>query len=567
MTSTPKGPIDYPIGGLTPDQFEALVFLLAREEFPEVVRVRVRDHGLDARRPDPSGATLRGWQAKRFADKINWTQCEESMRRAAAFWRPPRVTFAFPKVLSAKEQAKFRTHLIEKFPRVHIDWWDGDELQARIRDTEGGRRAVAWLFDNLEETEEKMRRALAVGGELADAHQAAKRVAEVQNYVDRDPHLRYTIVSADEDAPHTPPAAGTIISFEAKFGLKRVRFDGTERYPGAAADAGIEGRLLFSDDEDGRRAREALDQATQSGDSVTIHSGVQAGFDRVPVGLRGLLPEGSTGGTIELQPALATVPTPQVEPSTISVLVRSGTAELGVVLTPVEPPPGQTGLLIGSAGGFELRLEFHGEPGEGKIAMSWRWQRGEGNALEQLLAAQLLLSAHQGEPVEIYDPGFDRVVVSSVIDEPDGLAARIEELGQMVAYLGFVNEVEAWVGAPLYPPASPTDEDAKVLAELIGRVRNPKVEGTWDRLELTMANRPEHEVFVLALVRPIYAPLFGETRYVGGELLAVPEARLDPNSADAKVGETIAVIPGEDDSVSVVFERPADAPEDALRLR
>ncbi len=224
MAVTPKGPTEYPLGGLTPDQFEALVFLLARDEFPEVVRIRAKDRGLDARRPDPSGATLRGWQAKRFTGDIKWDQCEESVRRALAFWRPPRLTFAFPKVLSAKEQDDFRTRLIEKFPHLNLDWWDDEELQARMRDTEGGRRAAAWLFDNLEETEERMRRAIAVGGELADAHQAAERVAEVQSFVDRDPHLRYTIVSADVDAPPTPPAAETIISFEAQFGSKRVRF-------------------------------------------------------------------------------------------------------------------------------------------------------------------------------------------------------------------------------------------------------------------------------------------------------------------------------------------------------
>src|SRR5271156_3644227 len=48
------------------DQFEALVFLLARTTDEGVVPVRAKDHGLDARLPDPQGRTLRGWQAKRF---------------------------------------------------------------------------------------------------------------------------------------------------------------------------------------------------------------------------------------------------------------------------------------------------------------------------------------------------------------------------------------------------------------------------------------------------------------------------------------------------------------------
>jgi hypothetical protein len=131
---TPKGPIDHPLGSLTPDQFEALVYLLARDEFPGAVRIRAKDHGLDARTLDAGGATLRGWQAKRFTAAINWGQCQESMRRAVAFWRPLRVTFAFPKILSGNEQKNFRGRLIEEFPRIQIDWWGLEELQTRIRD-------------------------------------------------------------------------------------------------------------------------------------------------------------------------------------------------------------------------------------------------------------------------------------------------------------------------------------------------------------------------------------------------------------------------------------------------
>jgi hypothetical protein len=564
VSSTAKGPTEHPLGDLTPDQFEALVFLLARDEFPEVVRVRAKDRGLDARRPDGAGGTLRGWQAKRFTGGIKWPQCQESVERAVAFWRPPRITFAFPKLLSAKEQEDFRSNLIEQFPGVRLDWWDRDELQARMRDTEGGRRAVAWLFDNLEAGEEKMRRALAVGGELADARQAAERVAEIQDYVDRDPHLQYTIVSADKNAPETKPAAETIISLEAEFGSKQIRFDGSERYPGAAVDAGLSGRLIFSDDEEGRSAREAVDMAAGTGEPVTITSGLAGSFDRVPIGLRGLLPEGPTEGTVEILPAEAPDRGDLAAPETMSLLVRSAETELGIVLTAVEPPAGQTGLLVGSVGGLELRLNFHGQPGDGEIGMGWRWTPGEGSAREQLLAARLMLAAHRQQPVELFDPGLDRVVVSALMDELDDQGQAATEIEGETAYLGFVAEVEAWIGKPLYPSAIPSDADAKVLGELIGRIRNPRVEGTWKRVELTITSPPEHERFRVAVVRPIFAPLFGQVHYAGGELVAMPEAKLDPESADAKVGDTVAIVPGADDSVSVVFESPLDAPEAAL---
>ena len=281
--------------------------------------------------------------------------------------------------------------------------------------------------------------------------------------LNRDPHLRYTIVSADKNAPHTPPAAGTIISLEAEFGSKQVRFDASERYPGAAADAGLTGRLIFSDDEVGRRARLAIDTAAETGEAVRITSGLASRFDRVPIGLRGLLPEGPTAGIFEIHPAGDLKPPERPPPGTMSLLVRAGETELGVVLTSVDPPAGQTGLLVGSVGGLELRLNFHGQPGDGQIGMGWRWTTGEGSALEQLLAAQLVLAAHRLQPVELFDPGLDRIVVSAVMDELDDLDQRVAEIEEAIAYLGFAVEVETWTGKPLYPPAIPSDADAKVL--------------------------------------------------------------------------------------------------------
>lgn len=123
--------------------------------------------GLDARLPGPLERTRRGWEAKRYTSQINWGQCRESVRRALAFWRPPRITFCFPRDLSAAEQESFRSDLAGHFPEVRLDFWSGSELQRLIRDTDEGRRAAAWLFANPQADREAMLRAMAVGGELA----------------------------------------------------------------------------------------------------------------------------------------------------------------------------------------------------------------------------------------------------------------------------------------------------------------------------------------------------------------------------------------------------------------
>src|SRR5207248_221455 len=119
---------------LIPEQLEALVFLLARAEDPAVVPVRNKDFGLDERLPDHRGRTLRGWQAKRFRGAIQWAKCRESVERALAFWRPPRITFCFARDLSAQEQRKFQTELAGHYPEVRLDFWGASEMQRRLRD-------------------------------------------------------------------------------------------------------------------------------------------------------------------------------------------------------------------------------------------------------------------------------------------------------------------------------------------------------------------------------------------------------------------------------------------------
>jgi hypothetical protein len=250
--ATPRGPASYPLTELTPDQFEVLAFLLAREEFPGTVHIRQNDYGLDARLPDPDGKTIRGWQAKRFTGAIAWSQCQDSVRRAIAFWRPVRITFVFPKILSGGEQQQFRQQLIERFPLATLDGWDASEVQARMRDTPGGQRAADWLFSNPEADKEALRRALAVGGELSTAAPAAERIAEVQQFMGRDPHLQFVTIASDEGTPQPAPTDQTIPSMEATIAGRRIRFDASERYPGAAQDAGLGGRCSSAQTRKGR---------------------------------------------------------------------------------------------------------------------------------------------------------------------------------------------------------------------------------------------------------------------------------------------------------------------------
>lgn len=567
VSATPKGPIDYDLTRLSWPHFEALTFLLARAEFPDVVHIRQNDFGLDARLPVANGATARGWQAKRFTEKIHWGQCQDSLRRALAFWRPLHVTFAFPKVLSGKEQQEFQTFLIDEFPRVRVDWWDASEIQVRMRESEGGRRAAVWLFDHPEADKNALHRALAVSGELSDAAHAAERVAEVQKFMSRDPHLVYTTVAAERDGPVAPHAPETIISMEAEVDGIRVRFDASERYPGAADDAGLGGRLIFSDDEDGRRARAAFEQAAWSGGTVEISSGMHADFGPVPVGLRGLMPEEPVSGPFQISFIEGEPTSP---PPIIPLLLRAGDAEIGIALAPADPPAGWDRAAAGSAGGLEIVWAMRAADTAIESSFSWHWRPGEGTATEQLLAAEAVLAAHGGAEIQLVNPTDGRVVVKATMDPPEDADTAIRELEGVRQFLGYVADVEHALGVPLEPPAQPTDEDLDVLSVLVGRLRKPSRDGTLKSVEFVLSQPPPFGggPFVVVLEQPLYGRLFGAERYLGLERVHLPEGRIENYRGDEKAGDTVTVVPAEPPgNVQIHYLAPIDAPERATADR
>ena len=563
MDPAPQGPVEYRLGEMPDERFESLVFLLARSQYPDVVPVRVKDHGLDARLPDPKGRTLRGWQAKRHKD-INWNECQGSVRRAMAFWRAPRITFCFPNDLSARDQENFRLKLIDCFPHVRLDFWSGAELQRLIRDTPDGKRAAQWLFGNPDADRDAMLRALAVGGDLSTSEQAAKRQAVIQSFMDRDPHVHYTMVSRSPGGPETPPAEGTFLSVTLVIDEQEVRFDATERYPGALEDLGAVPSLAFADDEDGHRARDTASKLAREGGRATITAGLGTMMAAVPVGLRGLMPAEGLWGHAELVAVDEPVEESILEP-TIPVIVRAAGTELGLVLAPGDAPKGWLGTMAGAAGGLELFQSVRG-PSEGEIQsrLDWRYTRGEGTGLEQLLACRIMLAGLRGESVELIDPEDRRVLVAATIDPPQTAEDDIVELQELETFLGYVAEVEAWLGAPLSPPAHPTEADARALGWLVPLVRDPTQEATWTRIEMAPgAKRPENDgPWQFAFMQPLYAKIFGSDVYVGMEWWHIPGGMLEGE------GDVLAIVPlSAPGKATVRLERPDVVPPEAARPR
>src|SRR5918911_1674718 len=351
----PLGPREFDLAALSPDRFQELVYLLAHAVEPKTVPVKAKDQGLDARLPGPRGRdTVRGWQAKRHTTGINWADCEESIRRAQAFWRPRHITFCFALDLSAKDQRDFEERLARQFSHLRLDYWPGSELQRLMRDTEEGRRAASYLFGDPAGDQAAIRRAIATGGELTTTSQAIDRLAAIHEFMQSDPHFRYGLNMREGEAPEAPPAPGTFLSLEINTSSGKVRIDASERHPGALAEHGPEGALVFSDDEAGRRAAKQVDGLLREGGQVRIESGLGVRMDRVPPALQGLLATDSERAVVEISALRFGRPGEKAPEFRQPVLLTCGDTQALIELVQVDPPDGWLGAIAGGLGGLEV---------------------------------------------------------------------------------------------------------------------------------------------------------------------------------------------------------------------
>ncbi len=563
----PKGPQVYDLQKVEPGDFETLAFLLAHAENGDVVVVRNKDEGLDARLRDPLGRlTLRGWQAKRYAPmKIHWKQCEESLESAVAFWRPLRVTFVFTHDLSASDQVSFQKKLAEAHSEIRVDWWGGTEVQRLLRDTEEGRRAAAWLFEGGPTIEDLMA-SLVSSEPVRTAAEIAERQLGLQERLDTDPHFYYTTVGRALGAPETDPAPGTVASVVLAIDGQEVRYDLQERYPGALEDLGGSPLLVVSDDERGEQARKAIDAALHATGPTRIERGAGVRWPAVPVGLRGLVPE-AAWGAMEIGPASKGVLEHKPR-APLAFLARAGDASLGMAFVPAdEPSPGYEVTLVAATGGLELLLFARAKPGKPFVPgnmdtrLDWRHTLGLGPALDQLLSCRLLLAVMDGDSLVLSSAEQPEAEMVGVA--PDHFSEQeIAGLRRHEQFLRLVCELQAWLGRPLEPPARPTPEDAAELGRALSLIREPERRGTWREIRITLGQQPP-DTFDVAVLEAVYVSLFGHRIYLGVDQIVLSAARVGERD-----GDDAQLVPvGEDGELVARLFHPDDASPEAARPR
>ena len=228
----------------------------------------------------------------------------------------------------------------------------------------------------------------------------------------------------------------------------------------------------------------------------------------------------------------------------------------------VDSPQGWDFTLGGGVGGLELFQFARDVDGALQSQLDWRFTRGIGSALDQLLACRVMLGALQEKKVELRRPGEAEPFVTAAFVPPGDTEAWQEELDVAEIFLGYVAELEAWLGATLDPPARPSEDDLRTLGWIIPAIRGEQANVTWTRVEVEIdpqaVQADDGGSFKLSILQSLSARIFDREVFLGTELFELDEAQLEGD------GTTRAMVPAAGDGTGTMrLLHPDELPPEA----
>ncbi len=564
----PKGATNFDIVGMNDEEFERMNARLIRLEHPTAFKpANVSDGGADMLLPGADGSGYkRSWQSKHYPKKIYWDKCEKSLADARKHWNPEHYTFVFPRELTVGEQKTFD----EKFGSLDItvDYWNGEELQARLTGSDDGERVARHFFEDPELQREQTYQAIEAGGRLDDAEDAVDRLSNIGAFLaGNDAYFSYPATTHEEGGPAPALTPGAIMSFAKGDGKVRSRVDVVPRDDEAMERYGPEFVLQPSEGEVGERAAERLQEALLEGTEVEIDEGLDITFTRMPPGFDDFVGERLTGGTMKfgrVGPARRPVPPWKAH---LRAESGEGQAELTVKLHPVATPPdGWDGALAGEYGGLTVTAMFRQRGDGGELRWNFTYARTRASVGEQLDALRFMRAISAPGELVITDRGGS--------GRPEiRMATPVEPLGQghraLVAFLEDVHAIEKFAGVEFELPAQVRGADANRVGVIAEAVRNGGYSGTWDDFEMTVPSdniEPLREGRVVRWERPVAANVLGRVVDLGYTQVDVAGYVIaSEQEAPDQPGYTIVRLePASPESASV-FERLVKKPTNAQR--
>ena len=328
---------------MSPENFEQLVFELALREDSAVVRLQRPDGGADTIRPKSESVAARAWQAKHHKDKIDWRDCEKSLRAAIQTWNPREFTFVYPRDLTKVPQKSFETKLAQhtsaQAAGVVVNYWGLSELVRQLNQDDVLR--VRFFGQSQELQLDQLHRTIAAGGKLESASDLIDRARTLSGWADQqDKDFQHRIGTGPITAPQ--PQWDELPYMEMRIADTTTRLEVTTWVrEGASVPVPVMG---FTDDEIGETARRNAIKDLAKGRPATITAGATVNIT-APKFVEDLVGpiQDLPGGEMILPPGIAI-------PLEIELETDEETFTTEVDLRPVPPPHGRAAALAGYIG-------------------------------------------------------------------------------------------------------------------------------------------------------------------------------------------------------------------------
>jgi hypothetical protein len=468
----PLGPRKLDIGALTDEQFQEMCGLLVRLEFPDARSTDNPDGGADTLLARPEGGWERGWQAKRYTGTIYWGKCRDSLDRAVANYGIDRMTFCFARNLTVGQETNFQKKLVGKHPGVTVDYWNKDEIVARLNGSEEGQRIARHYFGDPAGDKQLMLRAIRARGELETADDAIERSRPVGEFLKgHDPFFTYPAASYEDgyDLSGHPEAVMSVFATESGV-TERIDAvprdnEALERYPTTV-------RFSFTEDPAGRRAGEAMHKALRENRAFEGEERIETTFENVPP----LFEE--KVGKVERARVVLTPKKPVPAPWVAEMNARSDrwreTVTMNVEI--IDPPPeGWDIAFEGQYAGLTLSIlaAWRGTHGEQKF--NWRREASSAPADDQARALRFIAAMHGPGEFVMRDLVGGRPELRQKLEptEVEDLTVALLELMENVVV------IEDWSGETIAIPESFTGQDAHDVAIAAARVRTRELPVTF----------------------------------------------------------------------------------------
>lgn len=518
-----KHPMSYDFAKLTDDEFDELVYLLAATTDTRVAKMKAPDGGLDTVRPSDGDSCVALWgvQAKLHRQHIKWASCKESLDRAVTIWQPQRMTFAFPRDLTANQHMLFHKHLGRRHEGVEVDWWGASRLTGLLLDSRCG-RGILKRFFHLEDPADLSDRAIRAGGPLRTAQDVLERTDAISEFLESaDPHFEWIAAQRPKSSTPLPPTPGQVLRLGISDGEREKVYDAVPRGVSSLDQLHLHGAIEYEDAQEAERARALLQAVMSNGGRANLGQ-ARIRVEGIPAPFESLFDPG-TPSIISVRMTKDPVPWP----STVLVSSDLGRAALDLDLMPVEPEDEWDAKLVGERHGFVVELRFVWSHSErvGSVNVTWRLGRASGTSAECAQVLRLMLALHGAGNFEIRgrdDPS--RTMRESM--KPSSVPAGLKALQGVFEDLA---TIEAFAGVILGPPPDMiSGEDAHHLAWLASAIREGGYEVQVQTVTLTCTavgplDQLQPGAHNVRLEETLVTRFFGRERAIARRVVNLPE--------------------------------------------